>query len=48
MDKEFYVMQSEIYGDEGEDGVLEFNYQKGLDEAPTMVGGLLACLQCVK
>lgn len=37
MDREFYVVQSEIYADESPDGILEYNYQKGMDETPTMV-----------
>lgn len=39
VDKEFYVMQSEFYTEESptDPNLLEFDYQKGLDEKPTHV-----------
>ncbi len=47
VDREFYVMQSEFFASEPEDGIATFDIQKGLDEHPTHVvfngkaGGLL-------
>jgi copper-containing nitrite reductase len=37
VDKEFAIMQSEIYADEADKKTYEFSYQKGLDEDPTHV-----------
>lgn len=38
VDREFAVVQSEIYGDPSKDGkTLEFSYEKGVDENATMV-----------
>ena len=37
VDKEFYVMQSEFFTTDPEDGLASFDFQKGLDENPTYV-----------
>jgi copper-containing nitrite reductase len=39
VDKEFYVMQSEIYGEESatNKNILEYSYAQGLDERPKLV-----------
>ena len=37
VDKEFYVMQSEFFASDPENGVAAFDIQKGLDEHPTHV-----------
>jgi len=36
-DKEFYVMQSEFFTTDPEDGLASFDFQRGLDENPTYV-----------
>ncbi|QPJ64352.1 MAG: nitrite reductase, copper-containing [Candidatus Nitrohelix vancouverensis] len=37
VDKEFYVMQSEFFTTDPEDGLASFDFQRGLDENPTYV-----------